>query len=302
MPPKYRQFAHLFCAKPAPMEGRYEIATDAPAERAAVRELVALLDKGLTYHRRCGLAAVVETDDPHIVPEVLQERFRNLPVFSGLKAGTKYQLVATNTGTAPRALTARDVTPVDGAPPGQFPLGAELAILYPQRYLRVVITACDVSDRPARHGGERIACATSAFPSDPDAYPTLVTNPRKWVLRFRTSGLERPTAVLLAVVREIAAKFRKIPARWSIASERGQDLYAVEMPEEAPPGAALFLAALAVDETPRLRTCREPRADRGPCVLVRAQSAAECLKVVEVAHRTALEHLDAVAQQLSAAK
>jgi DNA-directed RNA polymerase subunit L len=175
----------------------------------------------------------IDTDDPFIVPEMVQARLRSIPLDQTIPIGTVYSV------SAKSSVVPLDVHTSTFKPASRYFNNMTLLTLQPLRYLNIrnIRVSTEIGIREG-YGMHAVAFNATSIaldiaqmnPYEGTGVSSHVADPRMWKLSFNTNGTMEPAAIIKYACDNIIERLKAIPID-EITEHDSQ--YALSLPGES---------------------------------------------------------------------
>jgi DNA-directed RNA polymerase subunit L len=198
----------------------------------------------------------IVTDDPYIIPEIIQSRMKLIPVDQKISLTAVYELNAENSESRVIDVKLSKMS-ATGKPTAKLPFNETTTLFILQPGCKLSIKDIrPVVDYGYKDGcaGHTVAVNVVSLSKDQEPYnpytktgiPTSVANPRKWEIAFNTNGTMAPKDIISTSFKEIIARIRSVMV--GVASgggiERGLSEYSLVVNGESHTIGNLFVAVI----------------------------------------------------------
>lgn len=231
------QYKHLLPTVLTQEKCSFVIAGCSNAVANAIRRTIACELK--VAHLTCKYEDI-ETDDPHIIPEMIQKRLRMIPLHQKTRADAVFSLFATNSTLSALDVKTGLIKNKNGAEKTAFDETFTLLTINPGRYLRInnIVVAHEYGYVP-EFGMCALAFNTTSVCQDVVPINTYIPNhdgvrsqmadPRVWKLGFVTNGTLPSADIVRAGCKAIIERLKTVLSLlYTIVSSENQYTLTIE--------------------------------------------------------------------------
>lgn len=196
----------------------------------------------------------IETDDPHVIPEMIIKRLRLIPVNQSCPPHMKFSLHAQALNEV-LDVKSGSILPASGKP--MFNETFTLLSLQPERKIFIKnITVQTLAGNTPGNGMHALASgvAIEAIDKTPEDGSSSVVDPSVYCISFTTNGTMEPKKIVEAACKNIIARLQNVSSLLHTITSSGNE-YHLQIPDETDTIGNLFMRDLSSHYTITY-TCR----------------------------------------------
>lgn len=222
----------------------------------------------------------ITTDDPYIIPEMIQRRLRSIPLLQSVPSGTKFELETANNTTSVIDVKSRELTVTGGR--------GKVSAYFDSTYTLFTLlsgrkmTISNIVVKSARGYNDHygmcvmgVHCTSICKDVVPfNAYTgegvhTQMADPRVWEVSFRTNGTAAPRDILIAACTDLISRTKSVmDLIHSIVNNK--DEYVLSIPGESDSiGNAIVMTMLELHPDIEYTTYTVPTVERVAIIKVK---------------------------------